>query len=530
MKTLWLVTAICALPLSAAAQDFGQDFGLAGGPAQIQSETLGAAQDFDAGVLQDGNLSANLWQGTSAAWAAKLLANAPFKSDNPIIEDIVRTVILSGGVPPQANSSAGAQAYEAARLQAVLAVESGRGGNNGTLDNFLARNPELARAPLAQVDLALSKGDWQRACEISDTITTERALPDWARLRAACHALRGELSAADVTRDLLRNSGYENPAYHAQMDALLSGQEPAPETDPADALVSFLASRGKAVDNGLAGAAPVDVGRAADLAALFITFKETDLNSIQSALGNMSFDINRGDLDLNAAIADPSARATARLFVLGQSGDAAALDAFLSRAVKAGVNEDVALSKLTPMIQTLPAQTRASTNLIRYVRAALLSRDIGSLQQFYAALPEGGTQARIALITDALGGGFFGQNMGRDIDTRLAAPLTRSQALKDVQIAFALGATLSDETAQVLTTQNLPALSLPASQLILLDSAVRSNSQAEVSLLTATLLARPGLNITDKSHLISALTQAGLPQFAGPIAAELYFDGLSSAP
>ena len=190
MKTLWLVTAICALPLSAAAQDFGQDFGLAGGPAQIQSETLGAAQDFDAGVLQDGNLSANLWQGTSAAWAAKLLANAPFKSDNPIIEDIVRTVILSGGVPPQANSSAGAQAYEAARLQAVLAVESGRGGNNGTLDNFLARNPELARAPLAQVDLALSKGDWQRACEISDTITTERALPDWARLRAACHALR----------------------------------------------------------------------------------------------------------------------------------------------------------------------------------------------------------------------------------------------------------------------------------------------------------------------------------------------------
>ena len=84
MKTFWLVTAICALPISAAAQEFG----LAEGSSQIQSETLGAAQDFDAGVLQDGNLSADLWQGTSAAWAAKLLSNAPFKSDNPIIEDL----------------------------------------------------------------------------------------------------------------------------------------------------------------------------------------------------------------------------------------------------------------------------------------------------------------------------------------------------------------------------------------------------------------------------------------------------------
>jgi len=451
MKRFWLVTAICALPLTAAAQNYGQDFGLAGGPPQIESEALGAAQDFDAGVLREGNLSTNLWQGTSAAWAAKLLSKAPLKSKDPMIAEMVRTVILSGGVPPQANSSEGAQAYEAARLQAVLAVESGRPGNNGTLDNFLARNPELARAPLAQVDLALSKGDWKRACEISDTT----------------------------------------------------------ETDPTDALVSFLATRGKAQDSETAKEEPAITGREAELAALFKAFEDTELNTLQSALGNMSFDIALGDLDLEDALSDPSARATARLFILGQSGDTAAFDAFLNRAVKAGVKEDAALMKLTPMIQALPAQTRASTNLLRYVRAALLSRDIGSLQQLYSAAPKGNTQARIALIADALGGGFYGQSMGRDIDTRLAAPLTRSQALKDAQIAFALGATLSDEGARLLSEQSLPALSLPQSQMILLESAVRDNSQAEVSLLVATLLSRPGLNITDKSHLISALTQNG---------------------
>jgi hypothetical protein len=524
MKAVSLIAVLCVLPVAAAAQDFGLS-----APSQIQSETLGDAQDFDAGVLRDGSLGTNLWQGTSAGWAAQLLSRAPLKSDDPLISEMIRTVILSGGVPPRANSSAEAQAYESARLQAVLAVESGRRGDTSTLDDFLARNSDLARAPLAQVDLALSKGNWQRACEISDTITTERALPEWARLRATCHALRGEISAADVTRDLLRTSGYDNPAYHAQMDALLSGQGPSPKTDPTDALVSFLATRGAINDSALAGGPEVDVGPSADLAALFNSFEDTDLNRIQSALGNMSFDIARGDLDFQTALSDPSPRAAGRLFVLGQSGNAAALDAFISRAVAAGVDEDKALLKLTPIIQALPAQNRAGTNLIRYVRAALVSRDIDSLQQLHAALPSGNAQSRIALIADALGGGFYGQTMGRDIESRVAAPSSRAQAITDAQIAFALGGTLSDSAAQTLSTQNLPALTLPQSELLLLKAALRDNSQAEVSLLIARLLSRPGLNISDKSHLISALTEANLPQFAGPIAADIFFDGFDSA-
>lgn len=524
MKALLLSAAICALPVATFAQDFGLS-----GPATIESEALGAAQDFDAGILQDGALSTNLWQGTSAGWAAKLLSNAPLKNQDPIIRDMVRTVVLTGGVPPRANTPAETQAYEAARLQAVLAIESGRSGDKTTLDGFLARNPDLARAPLAQVDLALSKGNWQRACEISDTITTERGLPEWARLRAACHGLRGEMSAADVTRDLLRSSGYDNPAYHAQMDALLTGRDPAAETDQTDALVTFLATRNAAPQaEEMAGAAP-NTGPSGDLASLFETFADTDLATIQSTLGNISFDIAKPDLDLETAMSDPSARATARLFVLGQGGNAAALDAFITRAVRASVNEDAALVKLAPVIQAVPAAGRVKTNLVRYTRAALLSRDVGSLQQLYAALPEGEMQARLALVTDALGGGFNGQGLGRDIETRLAAPLTRRQAKIDTQIALALGATLSDTAAAVLSETPLPALTLPQNKLVLLDAAVRDNSQAEVSLLVATLMARGGLNVTDKARLISALTQSGLSQFAGPLAAEIYFDGLDKA-
>jgi len=204
-----------------------------------------------------------------------------------------------------------------------------------------------------------------------------------------------------------------------------------------------------------------------------------------STLGNLSFDIATADLDLETAMSDPSARATGRLFVLGQSGDAAALDAFISRAVKAGIDEAVALTKLTPIIQQLSARDRVNTNLTRYSRAALLTRDIASLQQIYAALPDGPLQARIALIADALGGGFNGQSMGRDIEGRLTNPATRTQAVTDAQIAFALGATLSDAVATILADQNLPGLTLPQSQLLLLDAAIKDNSRAEVTLLVA---------------------------------------------
>ena len=516
------LTAASLLPPSAGAQDYGLS-----SPAQIESESLDAALDFEAGTLTDNALDTNLWQGTSAGRAAQLLSNAPLKSSDPIILDMVRTVILSGGVPPRADTPRQAQAYESARLQAVLAIESGQSGDTSTLDGFLARNPDLARAPLAQVDLAFSKGDWQRACEISDTITTERALPEWARLRAACHGLRGEISAADVTRDFLRSSGYSNPAFHAQMDALLTGRNPTADANPTDALVTFLANRAPK-DRSVIVTAPPAPGREADLSIIFKTFETTDLAAIESALGNMSFDLTTPDLDLETALSDPSARATARLFVLGRSGNAAALDGFISRAMRTGLKEDQLLSKLAPIIQALPAQARVNTNLTRYTHAAILSRDIASLQQLYAAVPKGPQQARIALITDALGGGFNRQSLGRDIEGRLAVPLLRGQAVIDAQIALALGATLSDPAASILSEQTLPALTLPQNQLLLLKAAMRDDSRAEISLIIAGLLARPGLNITDKAYLIDALTQTGLQRFAGQIAADVYFDGLNA--
>lgn len=518
---------------SYSPQDYGpqyygpQNYGLSA-PSQIETETLGQAQDFEAGILTDSALDAQLWQGTSALRASRLLSIAPLRSDNPIIEDMVRTVILSGGVPPRARNSDSEKAYENARLSAVMSI-----GDGDILDGFLARNPELARSPLAQVDLAFAKGDSNRACEISDTITEDRGAAPWVRLRATCHALRGEMAAAELTRDLLRSSGYDDPAFFAQLSALVAGTDAPQITGSQDALIEFLASREAVPTDQLLGApltsnddSVTPPTREGDLKTLFEQFNTLDLGSLASTLGNISFDINQPDLDLETALSDPSARATARLFVLGQAGEAQALDAFISRAIRRGVSEDDLLLKFDTLIRALPAQARAETNLKRFTRAAVLSSDLGSLQNIYVSLPEGPAKTRIALATDAIGGGFNAQALGRDIEARLLDPTTKSQALNDVLIARALGATISDPVAEVLYDATLPRSNLAVSQFMLLDAAVEANSRAELTLLAADLLSKPNLSLSDRARIISALRRGGLQRFAGPLAAEAFLEAL----
>jgi len=199
--------------------------------------------------------------------------------------------------------------------------------------------------------------------------------------------------------------------------------------------------------------------READLRDLFDRFNEIDLGTLESKLGNM-----------------------------GQAGEAKAFDAFVNRAIRRGVSEDDLLLKLDSLIRALPAQARAETNLNRYARGAILTSDLGSLQNIYQSLPEGPAKTRIALATDAIGGGFNGQALGSDIEKRVQDPTTKQQALKDILIARALGATISDPVAEILYDATLPRSNVRVSQFLLLDAAVESNSRAEITLLAADLL------------------------------------------
>ena len=165
----------------------------------IEIGQLGAAQAYDAGVIDisNGGLDAALWQSTSAMMAVHLLEKIPLTSSNPVVQDLIEAVVFSAGVPPSGADTR----YDQLRLKTVMQL-----GDQEALTNIATRNPDIARDPIVRADLALAGNDIEGACSIADNIREDRSLPSWAKLRAFCHAERGEISAAELTTELLQNS------------------------------------------------------------------------------------------------------------------------------------------------------------------------------------------------------------------------------------------------------------------------------------------------------------------------------------
>jgi len=204
MKNKLVITALSVLALTVSSQAFAQS---------IETGTLGAAQDYDVGVMDfgSGGLDPALWQGTSAKIAKTLLERAKVKSENPILETMVKTVILSAGVPPEGADDS----YARARLRAIMALD-----NPAALDAVARRSPELAADPVVRADLALASGEIAEACTMADSVTEGRGLPQWARLRAFCHVIRDEIPAAELTANLLKKSGYDDALFFGLLNRL----------------------------------------------------------------------------------------------------------------------------------------------------------------------------------------------------------------------------------------------------------------------------------------------------------------------
>ena len=169
-----------------------------------------------------GGLDAALWQGTSAKTAVRLLQKLPVSSDNAIVQDMIEAVVLSAGVPPEGET----EEYDKARLKTVMAM-----GDKAALENLAARNPDITRDPAVRTDLALAAGDIAAACNTADNITEGRGEPYWAKLRAFCHIERDEVSAAELTIELLQNSGHEDADYYSLMKVLTGVSKKLPKTD-----------------------------------------------------------------------------------------------------------------------------------------------------------------------------------------------------------------------------------------------------------------------------------------------------------
>ena len=532
LRTFLLVSA-SAVILAAGAVD-----------AQIQMDTLNPASAYDAGLLTpgQGGLDAALWQSTGAQTAAALLSDIKTPATGASL-DLIKAVLLSGGVPPQPQDNMERESYMAARLQALLDI--------GDLSSFdaLSERAGISQNSSSYIKLfterALLGGDTDRACVLTDTITVERKAPYWAKLRAYCHFVRGEGPAAELTSDLLRRSKHKDDSFFALLGYLTAPVKTnfAPDIvkTPLDAAMARSIFKTKQISHKVLPATILqDIAVDADadaetrLAALLAAAHLMSPEQIGQALNGLA-EAPLADLKpLETKIWTPEIWGQVyRSLKASTDMEATAkfAGALLSHADKAGALKPIS-GALSQEISFIPYEMQATANPYLFARIAVNNRDIGALRSLYQALPEDAPlRARIALASDALGNGFMLGELGVDIETRLTLKgAEKKRAIRDTYIAAALGARLSGEAPTILAADRLPGAGTAPGQLLVLQDAAKRRAQAETALRAAQILNNKSvsaLRADSFAALLTALNAAGMMDMAGELAAQ---DFLGAAP
>lgn len=491
----------------------------------VDVEDMSKAQAYDVGAIDinEGALPPTLWNGTSASVATTLIEAAPSASRSAVVTDMVTRVLLSAGAPP--NGEDGDKTYVNARLSKLISL-----GRSDALDAIFAREPNLARGAGGQrlkTDAALRAKDSSAACLIADGISEGRAEPYWAKLRAFCHVERGEIRAAELTMDLLQQSGHDDAAFYAALMTLTGVKQTVELQGPPSALLGLMIAR---IEGGAIGDDPLAtfISDAPGLSRAELDKRLTKLSIEPSLVGGQP---DSGEFDLNTMGRDISAASWGRLYgAVKSSSDgrviAKAATLLLSRAEEAGIFTSIA-HLIAPQIETIPSAVRAEFDPKIWSRLAVREGDLYALRPLYDFIGAGDPfRARVALASDALGNGFVLGQLGEDMTSRvLAKDGAQNRAVRDVFIATALGAQLSDPVAQRLTDGNftLSGRRAAPSQLLALESAARKGAQAETALRAAIILGNDGphgLEADSLSRVIRALYAAGLTEFATRLAAE----------
>jgi len=236
-----LMRLIAALLLTAAA---------GGARAQAVDVTPLAAPDAFTATGRDTGLPLTLWRGASVATARIVLPLLATKPLTPAGQQLARRVLATGAPGPAgAGIDPGLMAARAGALSAV--------GDPQAAATVLARAPGLDRSPelaRAAAELALLAGDDERACAISDGLSSGRDDIYWLRLRAYCQAIQGKTAQAQLTFELAQTQA-RDAVYGRLMAVKLAG---AGNPGPASLRngLDFALSRGLGLDLASAKAAP----------------------------------------------------------------------------------------------------------------------------------------------------------------------------------------------------------------------------------------------------------------------------------
>lgn len=505
----------------------------------IMEESLSSAQAYDAGLLAygQGGLDPTLWSGTSALIATDIIESIPVNSASAATRALIEAALLSGGTPPEGAQVGGAghEAYLAARLGKLSEMKLGP-----QAEQLLSTQPQLAASAAGQqikANNALSSGQLEAACLVSDTIEEARSQAFWAKLRSFCHVMRDEIPAAELTADLLERSGHDDEEFYKALRQLTGLGEASAINADSSPLVSAMLSYAQSGEGGASSESndplAAFIADAPDLGPESFAARLTALTTINAPTEEEN---PGGFFDLEQTLADPSPAAWGKLYGIVKTGTDAGVSArvaaqLMERSQKAGIF-DVMARNLAPDLAIIPPNIRALYGPAIYAKVAVLDGDLNTLRTLYDSIEQDDPlKERTALASDALGNGFMLGTLGAQMTERLtesaAGSMEQRRAVRDVFIAVGLGARLSDEAAIVLTDHSRSLTGRPAKPgaLLVLSAAAARGSKAETALRAAAILGEDGPQTLRADHfatLLTALSSAGLQDYAGRLAAEDY--------
>lgn len=171
-------------------------------PEIVETQPI-AVDPFSMGLLDraDGALPATLWDGAEPQTIDYLLERLPAQPAAPSLGEAMRRVLLSsGGAPQGAGPSLGGKKLLA--LARAGFIEEAR--TVASLSSAERNDPWTGQA-LAVADML--EGDAATACRRGASLSSGRGEPFWVKLRVLCYAQAGELDAADLTLNILREQG-----------------------------------------------------------------------------------------------------------------------------------------------------------------------------------------------------------------------------------------------------------------------------------------------------------------------------------
>lgn len=241
--------------------------------APVQAQSVRAQNLSDLGLW--GVAPAGASEAPTSLWSSadpRLLAlafdrvGAPPKS--PALQALARRLAtVAAAAPP-----GGVEDVASARRRFALATRVARPDDAA---DMALRAPRLDLDPdLSQIatDAAFAAGRIDPACRVVQALAG-RTEPYWLQARAACFALRGEGSAADLAADLARAQGVTDPWFFAAIAASTGAAPKAPATGQFGTGLSIALSRAlkllpaREADAGLSPAALVALARLSDLPA-----------------------------------------------------------------------------------------------------------------------------------------------------------------------------------------------------------------------------------------------------------------------